>query len=142
MALAFTLTDKPEPADIKCLSDGLTAHMTGAGHPTEWREFAVFARDENGHIRGGAAGNSGQCAIFIRLLWVHEAERRRGLGRQLLTMAEDEGRRRGCHTAFLDTFSFQAPLYYPQFGYAEFGRIEGLGPQRNVTRTWFVKRLD
>ena len=30
----------------------------------------------------------------------------------------------GCHSAWVDTFSFQAPNFYPKFGYREFGRLD------------------
>ncbi len=141
MTLKLAQADKIEPADLKALSDGLTAHMAGKGFPTEWKEFAFFARDDQGTIRAGISGNSGQGGIFIRLLWVHEDERGKGLGQKLLAMAEAEGLQRGCHTAYLDTFSAQAPEFYPKFGYVQFGHVDGLGPNRDLSRHWFVKRI-
>jgi GNAT superfamily N-acetyltransferase len=141
MTLTYTQPDQIDPKDVKALADGLSAHMAGLGHPTEWKDFAFFVRDSGGAIRAGIAGNSGQGAIYIRLLWVHENERGKGLGQKLLAMAEAEGLRRGCHVAYLDTFSFQAPKFYPKFGYTEFGRVDGLGESREMSRHWFVKRI-
>ena len=57
-------------------------------------------------------------------------------------MAETEGLKRGCHTAYLDTFSFQAPKFYTKFGYTELGCIDDVGIQRDVTCLWFVKRIE
>ena len=142
MTLVIAQADKIEPNDVKTLSDGLSAHMAGLGHPTEWKDFAFFARDAHGAIRAGIAGNSGQGSLYVRLLWVHDDERGKGLGRKLLAMAEAEGVKRGCHTAYLDTFSFQAPAFYPKFGYSEFGSVDGLGMNRTVMRHWFVKRIE
>lgn len=141
MPLSFALTDKVDPADVKLLSDGLTVHAAEAGFPTAWKEFGILARTDAGEIRAGICGNSGQGAIYIRLLWVHPDERRTGLGKKLLAMAEAEGLKRGCHTAYLDTFSFQGPDYYPKFGYREFGRLTGLGDNRDLTRIWFMKPI-
>ena len=141
MTLTFTLTDKLEPSDIKLLGEGLTAHSAEMGFPAEWKDFAIFARDASGAVRGGIAGNSGQNMLYIRLLWVHATERGKGLGRRLMEMAEAEGVRRGCHVAGVDTFTYQAPQFYPKLGYREFGRVDGLGEKRDLTRFWFMKRI-
>jgi hypothetical protein len=45
---------------------------------------------------------------------------------------------RGCHSAWLDTFSFQAPEFYPKFGYREFGRLDYPPDQQRI---FFQKRL-
>jgi hypothetical protein len=38
--------------------------------------------------------------------------------------AEIRARERGCHSAWLDTFSFQARGFYEKLGYEEFGRLD------------------
>lgn len=141
MTLTFTRADQIAPEIAKLLSQGLTVHAADVGYPTEWQEYSILARDEHGEIIAGVCGNSGQGAINIRLLWVDSKHRKQGLGKKLLRMAEELGLQRGCHTAFLDTFSFQGPAYYPKFGYVKFGELDGLGPKRDLTRTWFAKRL-
>ena len=50
--------------------------------------------------------------------------RGRGVGRELLDRAEVRTRERGCHSAWLDTFSFQARGFYEKLGYGEFGRLD------------------
>jgi hypothetical protein len=30
----------------------------------------------------------------------------------------------GCHSAYVDTFSFQGPDFYPRFGYTVFGTLD------------------
>ena len=57
--------------------------------------------------------------LFIHLLWVKEEERGKGIGRDLLRKAEEEGRAFGCRFAFVDTFEFQAPDFYVKEGYRE-----------------------
>jgi ribosomal protein S18 acetylase RimI-like enzyme len=75
----------------------------------------------------------------VDLLWVDEAMRRRGLGRALLTAAEDEARRRDCTTIVLDTHSFQAPGFYSGLGYAKVG--ETIDTPVGFTSATFQKRL-
>ena len=61
----------------------------------------------------------------MSILWVTEPLRGRGYGRQLLEAAEQYAIERGCTQAWLTTFSFQAPEFYPRFGYQSFGVLEG-----------------
>jgi N-acetylglutamate synthase-like GNAT family acetyltransferase len=64
----------------------------------------------------GAASES-SCA------WLDAALRRGGLGCGVIALAEAEARQHGCHSAYVDTFSFQAPEFYRKQGYVEFGRL-------------------
>src|ERR1700722_18293136 len=62
--------------------------------------------------------------LFIRYLWVSEALRGKGIGRELMAGAEGRARERGCHSAYVDTFSFQGPGFYPKLGYQVFGELD------------------
>lgn len=44
----------------------------------------------------------------------------------------------GCHSASVDTFSFQGPQFYPRFGYVVFGTLDY---PPGHTRIFFKKRL-
>ena len=57
-------------------------------------------------------------------MWVRADLRRGGIGRWLMQEAERRGRDLGCHSAWLDTFSFQAPGFYAKLGYREFARLD------------------
>jgi GNAT superfamily N-acetyltransferase len=81
----------------------------------------LLLRDANGTVRGGLLGESGWGWLHIHILWVAEAERRRGYGGELLARAEAEARRRGCHGVHLDTHEYQAPDFYRRRGYEVFG---------------------
>jgi GNAT superfamily N-acetyltransferase len=61
--------------------------------------------------------------MFVELLWVAQEARGRGYGSRLLSQAEDQARQRGCHSVWLDTFSFQARGFYEKQGYAVFGEL-------------------
>ena len=62
--------------------------------------------------------------LTIDMLWVEEVHRGRGHATALMEEAEQEARRRGATDCVLDTFSFQAPRFYRNRGYREFGRLD------------------
>jgi GNAT superfamily N-acetyltransferase len=78
--------------------------------------------------------------LLIELLFVPEDLRGLGLGSQLVTQAEEQGRARGCVGAWLDTFSFQARGFYERLGYSLAGTIPDhpLGE----ARYFMIKRWD
>ena len=82
-----------------------------------------FAR-EGGSVVAGLAGETYSGWLFIRYLWVSDALRGRGIGRKLMSDAEGRALERGCHSAWVDTFSFQAPGFYPKLGYQVFGELD------------------
>ena len=72
----------------------------------------------------GLAGETYSGWLFIRYLWVSDALRGQGIGRKLMGDAEGRALERGCHSAWVDTFSFQAQGFYPKLGYAVFGELD------------------
>jgi len=72
----------------------------------------------------GLAGATYCGWLFVKYLWVSDTLRRQGVGRELMGQAEGRARERGCHSTWLDTFSFQARGFYEKLGYEEFGRLD------------------
>jgi ribosomal protein S18 acetylase RimI-like enzyme len=127
------------PPEYACaLEEGLNAHNRQA---TITREEFLLAELANDRLVGGIRASVSLEALFIKHLWVDPAQRGRGLGRSLVIAAEAEGLRRGARVACVDTLSTQAPDFYRRLGYAEFGRLAALGPDRSVFRVWFSKTL-
>jgi GNAT superfamily N-acetyltransferase len=122
--LRFDIEDAPSDADVEVLPNGLEAfnERQWPSHQP-WRPLAVFARDGES-IVAGLAGETYSGWLFIRYLWVGEALRGKGIGRKLMAGAEARALERGCHSAYVDTFSFQAPGFYPKLGYAVFGELD------------------
>ena len=120
----LTVEDEPAEADVEVLPHKLEAfnEQQWPQHPP-WEPLGVFVRDEK-EIVAGLAGETYCGWLFVRYLWVSDRLRGRGVGRELMACAEARSRDRGCHSAWLDTFSFQAPGFYRKLGYEEFGRLD------------------
>ena len=136
--LRLNVEDQPAKDDIEVLPNGLEAFNESRwpGHQP-WKALAVFARDRES-IVAGLAGETYSGWLFIKYLWVSEALRGKGIGRALMAAAEGRAVGRGCHSAWVDTFSFQAPGFYPKLGYAPFGELDY---PPDFKRIFFQKRL-
>lgn len=121
--LRLDVHDQPAEADVEVLPNRLEAFNESRwpGHQ-KWRPLAVFARKGEA-IVAGLAGETYSGWFFIRYLWVSDALRGSGIGRELMVAAEARAAERGCHSAWVDTFSFQAPGFYEKLGYAPFGEL-------------------
>lgn len=121
----LSFEDEPATADVEVLPDALEAFNEARwpGH-LPWQNFAVFVRAEDHSIRAGLAGDTYAGWMFIRYLWVAEALRGRGVGRLLVARAEERAMARDCHSAWVDTFSFQARGFYEKLGYVVFGALD------------------
>jgi GNAT superfamily N-acetyltransferase len=86
--------------------------------------FGIFVREGSGAIRAGLIAQVYVGWLFVNLLWVDGELRRGGIGRGLIAAAERRAVELGCHSAWLDTFSFQAPEFYKKLGYSEFARLD------------------
>ena len=94
--------------------------------PDNYAPLAIFVRDDTGTIRGGLLGETFWQWLHISTVWINESDRGQGLGTRLLVLAEEEGIKRGCISAFLDSLSFQAPDFYLQRGYEIWGELKDL----------------
>ena len=102
----------------------LDAHNIAATGLTEYASITLVLKDVRDEVRGGLLGAIwGQC-LHIQILAVAESLRGRGHGRRLMEAAEKLAVERGCLNAFLETFSFQAPLFYQKLGYEVFGKAD------------------
>jgi len=83
--------------------------------------FLKSARDE---IMGGLLGSIWGGWLHITYLWIDDIARGLGWASKLMDEAESYGRQRGCHSATLDTHSFQARPFYEKRGYEVFGTLD------------------
>ncbi len=120
----ITVTDTPDPRVEKLIGDGLRRYNAEKSGIDDSRALAVVVSDPDTHeILGGISGRTSRGLLFVDLVYLPDTLRGEGLGRRLLALAEEEGRRRGCRAAVLYTSSFQAPGFYLRRGWRVFGEI-------------------
>jgi GNAT superfamily N-acetyltransferase len=115
------LADITDPADTTDLENALFEYNYETTGYRDGRAFSWFRRDQTGRMVAGIDGFTWGGYAWVEYLWVDESLRGQGLGRALLSAAEEEARRRGCRTIALQTHEFQAPSFYPKLGYIEVG---------------------
>lgn len=113
--------------DVAAVFQQLDAYnLQRSGVDTAFLPLNLFLRDDEGAIFGGLIGNTYWGWLYVGVLWVSEALRGQGYGRQLLRQAESIARERGSHHVHLDTMSFQALPFYLKQGYAQFGQLDDM----------------
>jgi len=135
-----TLTDSPDAAAHEAIESGLARYNAEQAGLTDARPLAVLVTDATTEQTvGGLLGRTSLGLLFIDLVFIPAHLRGGGLGRRLLTLAEEEGRRRGCVASVLYTISFQAPEFYERHGYRRFGTIDCQPP--GTSRIFMTKTL-
>jgi len=125
---------EPRPEDVRFLEDQLylyNVEQTGFDNG-QWLTF--FVRDGAGTIVAGLHGWTWGGVGRVQTLWVRKDLRGHGFGARLLAAAETEAKARGCDRLTLDTYSFQAPLFYQKKGYEVIDAIEDALPPHRLYR--------
>lgn len=135
----FELTETPSAEETGIIADGLAAFNAADVGPSGRRTLAVLIRDDGGKTIGGLSGYTAWGWLFTQLLFIPETLRGKGMAGRLLERAEAEAIGRGCHSAWIDTFSPLALKAYQRQGYAIFGELPKFVDDR--TRFFLQKRL-
>lgn len=128
----------PDAAVKAAIEAPLDAYNAAAVGPGDRRHVAVTVRGARGEVVGGLWGRTSRGFLLVESLALGPA-RGRGLGRAVMGLAEAEARRLGLRGMWLDTFTFQAPDFYPKLGFVECGRIADHLPGHD--RIFYVKRF-
>jgi len=122
--VSITVEAEPTAELTRAIFDGLfhsNVERTGDG---KIERLCVAARDSGSSLIGGVYGEMYWGWLHVLALWVAPPLRRQRLGTRLLARAEGEAIAKGCHGAYLDTFSFQSVGLYTRAGYQIFGSLE------------------
>jgi len=120
----FDITDKIDETDQRVIYEGLLKYNLERIEDKSPKDLGVYFKDETGKIVAGLIGSTHGNWLSVKFLWVSESLRGQNIGSEILKQAESTARERGCRFAFLDTFSFQAPLFYQKHGYQEVFALE------------------
>ena len=134
------VTDTADARVESVVGEGLRRYNAEQSGIDDSRPLAVVVSDpETNEVLGGITGRTSLGLLFIDLVFLPDQLRGGGLGSRILTLAEDEGRRRGCRAALLYTISFQAPRFYERHGWRVFGEIACDPP--GTSRIFMTKTL-
>lgn len=141
MTLKIDRVDNPGDHEREAILEPLMAHNIAQVGDVGLEKFALLVRDDQDEqTHGGLYGKISGNWLFIELLGVSEQVRGQGIGSRLMAMAEDLAREKECVGIYLDTFDFQAPLFYQKLGFTQFGRLDDYPPGHQ--RYFFQKRLN
>lgn len=135
-ALYIDYVEQPEWGIIGPAIHAYNIQQAGEDHG---QSLCFVLRSGDKEIVGGVIGATHWNWLHVDLMWVKEELRGRGYGHRLLTLAEEEARKRGAEHAYLDTFSFQALDFYKQHGYQIFGELPDFPPGHR--RYYLTKQL-
>jgi ribosomal protein S18 acetylase RimI-like enzyme len=123
----YTIVYKDEPA-WNVIGGGIHNYNIEQAGDGGDKNLCFVLQGPDQEVVGGVIGATHWDWLYINLMWIKEEFRGRGYGRRLLTIAEDEARKRGAKNAYLDTFSFQSPGFYEKYGYQVFGELLDFPP--------------
>ena len=123
MQYTLTITDVADEEIRKAIVAPLVEYNSSQAGPSQSRPIAVLVKDHSNTIIGGLWGHTGYEWLFTQLLVVPASLRGRGIGTEIMQLAEREAVQRGCRGAWLDTFEFQARGFYERIGYKCFGEL-------------------
>ena len=129
----------PLSADAQVIGQTLAAYNAEACAPVDRKPLILLLRDDGGRVLGGLRGNTIWNWLYVEVLAIAEEARGQDWGSKLLATAEREAAERGCHSAYLDTFDFQALPFYQKQGYTVFGTLDGFAGDHK--RFFLRKRL-
>jgi ribosomal protein S18 acetylase RimI-like enzyme len=129
---------RPRPEDLALVQAFIREETLARAGLGEESDLGVEVRWQ-GELVGACYGGTWGGTCELESLWVRPNLRQRGLGARLLTAAESEAARRGCHQVVLFSHWIQAPGYYEHRGYEIVGRVEEYPAGSDAI--WYRKRL-
>ncbi|MES2061085.1 MAG: GNAT family N-acetyltransferase [Bacteroidota bacterium] len=131
-----------EKENIPKIIDGINEYNLGKVPALceTWTALDYVIKNKNGNeIAGILSGIGYWQGLEIKIIWVAEAYRNKGIGTLILKHVEKIARDKGATVSMLDTFDFQAEGFYLKNGYEPIGEIKNFPDGHK--RIYFSKRL-
>ena len=116
----------PSEKEIEFVSSALAKFNDEKVGPDNHELLNIVEYDEAKNVIAGILGGTYWGWMHIDILWVDEKHRKAGLGSKLLNAAEEEAKKRGCHSVHVDTMSWQAPDFYKKLGYKVISELDDI----------------
>jgi ribosomal protein S18 acetylase RimI-like enzyme len=126
---------------IRALVNQLISYNTEKTSDSEYKKgtYSFLAKDHDDKSTGLVVVELFCHYAFIKTLIVNKEDRRKGVGSFLLKQTEAFALSQGCHSVWLDTYSFQAPEFYEKYGYVKFGVLPNYPDQHQ--RIFYTKKI-
>jgi GNAT superfamily N-acetyltransferase len=124
MGISLSLLSSPDQEARSLVSTRLDEYNRERTGIADSSALDVLAIDQTDGVVGGLVGRTSLGVLFIDYFYLPDSLRGRGLGAEILALAEAEAIRRGCSRAVLFTMTIQAPGFYEKQGYEVFGRVD------------------
>lgn len=130
----------PNKNEIEFVNNALEKFNNMHVGPDNHLLLNIVEYDENQNVIAGILGGTYWGWLHIDILWVDENFRSKKIGSRLLIAAENEAKKRGCHSVHVDTMSWQAPEFYKKHGYQLISELDNI--PNGYKKFHFIKRLD
>jgi len=124
LGLRPAVDNDPDPEHVRLLQDRLYEFGVRATGIADGEDLAVFLREGDGEVAGGAYGWTWGGTCYIRYLFVPEKMRGQGHGTRIMGVVEQEAARRRCGQIVIETHDFQAPDFYRKLGFAVVAAVD------------------
>lgn len=139
----LTFSDTPTEREIDLVRQRMEEYnreQTNGEYDKPGVEINLVLKDVQGKVVGGVSASTQVRVMYLEALWVADAYRKRGYGRDLVLAAERVGFDKGCITSHTWSLSFQAPGFYQKIGYEVLGIYDGYPD--GITESVLGKRLE
>lgn len=130
----------PNKNEIEFVNNALEKFNNMHVGPDNHLLLNIVEYDENQNVIAGILGGTYWGWLHIDILWVDENFRSKKIGSRLLIAAENEAKKRGCHSVHVDTMSWQAPEFYKKHGYELISELDNI--PNGYKKFHFIKRFD
>lgn len=117
--MSYSICYEPIPKleDTLYLTEQISQEAKKAKNMTPIESFGFFIKDENNEILAGCSAVMFYGCLYVDQLWVSEKLRHKGHGTQLMLLAENLAKEKGCTFSTVNTMDWEALNFYKKLGY-------------------------